>query len=106
LFNGCALYHFKNPLILEQISINTNGIIRNKPYYEIITEGKSLDDIKRQLEEYREYSKRKIISPYEYQDLKGEVIMYLNSQKNVLDDFHSSTRELKESIVKKMVLKP
>lgn len=102
LLNGCALYHFKTPLLLEQISMYDNSRIRNKPYYEIITEGKTLDDIMEELKEYRKLVNEGIISPIEYKELRGKTIIYLNAHKKMLDDFHLETEEIKNNIVRKM----
>lgn len=104
LYNGPKLFSFKNPFVLKEISTFDSSMLRNKPYYEIIVDGLSIDDILRELEEYRIESKKQTISPYEYErDILFKTREYLTSQKSMLEDFHESTNEMKLSIAKKLV---
>ncbi len=102
LFNGCILYRFKNPIILESISETSCLRLANKPYYEIIRGENDIDDILKEIEDYSNEAKKSVISPLEYGEIKAAVTNSLNIRKNDLDGFHNETREMKKKIVRMM----
>ena len=100
LYQGCALYYFKNSLTLERISQIDNSKIRFKPYYEITTGEGDLESIHKELEEFGLESKKPHLSPLIYeQDILPDTKQFMENKKRDLIDFHNETNEMKEHIV-------
>ena len=100
LYNHSMLYHFKNPFVLKSIASYYSGTLRYKPYYEIIMDGRSIDDIKRRVNEFSNYSKNDFISYLEYEDdIKYEVKKKMEDSCGELSNYYDKTKMLKKRII-------
>ena len=100
LYNGCALYSFKDCFTLRKISSFDDGKLRYKPYYEILTGESTLEDIKRQLEDFKNESRKSHISFLVYEhDIRAQIVEFMNKHKDLFEDFHNETKSMKENIV-------
>ena len=103
LHNGTLLYRFKNPFIMQTISSDHDEKLRYKPYYEIIAESRSIEEIKRRIEEFDRYSKMKHISDLEFElGIRYDVESILFENKDKLENFNDKTKVLRKSIINKM----
>ena len=100
LYNGCALFHFTEPLTLERITLKTGKKIRYKPYYEYILGESTEQQIGAHLLDFEKSSKMKTISAIEYEDeIYPDTISFMNNHKNICEDFHRETQDMKEKLV-------
>ena len=103
LYNSSILYHFKSPFVMKSISSTHDESLRYKPYYELMIDGKSLDEVKKKIEMFNNYSKVKPISYFEYEmDIKNEIEELLFSNQNKLKEFNNKTKVLRKDIIKRM----
>ena len=103
LYNSSILYHFKGPFIMKSISSTHDESLRYKPYYEMMLDGKSLDEVKKKIEMFRNYSKIKPISYFEYEmGIKNEIEELLFSNQDKLKDFNNKTKILIKDIIKRI----
>ena len=103
LYNNCIIYHFKNPFIIKSISSYYNDTLRYKPYYEIIADGRELDDIRSRINEFSDYSTRGAISSLEYEsDIKYNVKKKLQANESELANCFEKTKVLKKQIIQEV----
>jgi len=99
LYNGNRLYHFSKPLVMSEVSTKTNRKLLYKPYYEITIGESDLENIKRRLKRFQDYSERGIINPFVYEDeIKYDAKRKINDSYDTLYDFHQKTKTLKREI--------
>ncbi len=99
LHNNSRLYHFKKPLVMELISFLEDGKLTYKPYYGLIVDGDSLENIKRNIRLFEECSKMRTIGSFSYNDVvKYSAKEKLESRKNDLIKFDEKTKKLKRKI--------
>lgn len=99
LYQGCSLYRFKDSFTMSKLSMMYDDRIRFKPYYELLTGEGTLESIKKEIEEYALESKKRTISAIVYEDVvRPETIAFMGRQKDILEDFHNETNEMKEHI--------
>ncbi len=99
LYNNNMLYHFKNKYFLKSISSYYSGDLRYKPYYELMMGESNIEDIKKTLELFDEYSTRSFISPLEYEEIKYDTSKRMKKEEDSLYDFFNSTSDLKEKVL-------
>ena len=103
LYNDRLLYSFKNSYIMKSISSEHDSKIRYKPYYEIIIDGRTIDDIRERIKLFNEYSREKAISYFEYEmGIKYEIDNHLFEKKDELNEFHNKTKLLRKNIISRM----
>ena len=103
LYNDSLLYSFKNSYIMKSISSVKDTRLRHKPYYEIIIDGKTLDNIKEEIKAFESYSKEKTISSFQYEmGLKDGIENILFNNKDQLERFNNKTKTLRRDIISKM----
>lgn len=96
------LFRYKNPFSLKEISLYDNISLTNKPYYEIIYNEKSLDEVKEELKLLEEESKKKTIPKIVYsEELKYKTFKYLEEKQEILEDFHNKTKIIRKEITNK-----
>ena len=66
LYNFNKLYRFKNSLILKEISIYYDNILRYKPYHELITSESVIDNIYKNIKLFELESKKNTLSALIY----------------------------------------
>lgn len=100
LYNNDVLYRFTKALVLRSISTVLSYKLYYKPYYEIITGESTLEDINRNINEFKKISKRSIINPLAYEnELKPAIKQAMTKKWDYLIDFHEQTNPLKKEIV-------
>ena len=103
LYNDSLLYHFKKPFIMKSISSEVDSKLRYKPYYEIVIDGRNIEEIKDRVKKFEMYSKEKPINYFEYEmGIRYEVENILFENKNELNDFHNKTKLLRKNIISRM----
>ena len=106
IYNNNLLFHFKNPFIMRSISNYRDEKLRYKPYYELIVDGKTIDDIKDKIKLFDNYSKEKAISSIEYEiDIEFEIENYLFARQDRLNNFHEKTKSLRKNIISRINIK-
>ena len=105
-FNDARLYKLVSSYEAFVISHTGYKYLTYKPYYELIFGENDLEGIKRSYEVYRKDSKNRHLSAYEWFDgLRGDTLMYLESQKKLFSEFSSDTTELKTNINNSLKMK-
>ena len=98
--NDDRLYHFLTPTILRELAISNPEHLLYKPYYELrVGAPSSIEEIKRNLEKYRELSETIHLHPYDYEaNFRQEAHRRLRRLEDTLRDFHEDTKILKKEI--------
>ena len=103
LYNRSILYHFKSPFVMKSISSTHDESLRYKPYYELMIDGKKLEDVKKKIEMFNSYSKVKPISYFEYEMcIRNEIEELLFTKQDKLKEFNNKTKVLRKDIINKM----
>lgn len=99
LHNHGFLYRFKKPLVMDSISMFDKGKLDYKPYYGLIVDGDSLENIKKNLKTFEECSKKKTISAIEYDcNIRYFAKELVRRKRNELIKFDQKTKQLKKTI--------
>ena len=100
---GCnRLFRYKTPLQFEEIKRNKKKHIANKPYWEIVFDERTIDELKEELKALEEESKKKTISPTVYEEeLLNKTFYYLSNKEDILEDFHNKTKIIRKEITNK-----
>lgn len=105
MYNGNRLFHFKNALLLDEISSRSSFKLYYKPYYEIAMGESNLVIVKDKMTTFKDSSERRIISPYEYENqIKYDAVRRMEDKKSELCYFHEKTKSLKKEIARDMRL--
>lgn len=100
LYNGERLYHFQSPLKLSEISSTSAKEITYKPYYDMILEDKSIEEIEEMLEGYEKESQKRWILPLTYEDdIKAEAKIACNKEKELFEEISHQTKQYRKEIV-------
>ena len=92
--SGGVLFYFMNNHLLKGILLHSNLYFHNKPYYEFIREGYTLEDIRTEMKYYDEESKKDHIGVYDYRDMREKVDKKLSSLKMDLEELKKDNDEL------------
>ena len=103
LMNATKLFRFSDEFTLKEISFNSNARFLYKPYYELIVEFKTLEDIRKNMELFKLESKKKHISAFEYYDnIMANILQYLFRENDLFMDFHNDTKDIKDDICRRI----
>ena len=99
LYNNNHLYHFTKPLVMREVSTTSNRSLLYKPYYEITMGKADLDSIKKRIKRFQDYSERRTINPFEYEDeIRFDAKRKIQDESSKLYQFHERTKQLKKDI--------
>ena len=104
LHNNGLLYRFKKPLVMDLVSMFDKGRLDYKPYYGLIVDGDSLENIKKNIKAFEECSKKRSISAIEYDcNIKYMAKELVKRKREELIKFDQKTKQLKKTIASGLI---
>ena len=99
LFNYDRLFSFRNQYQLQSKNLLSPIYLTYKPLFEIYFGESNLEDINKTIELFKESSKKKHISSFEYEfHIKDRIQDYLCRQVDSFEEFSNSTTNIKNDI--------
>jgi hypothetical protein len=103
LVNAGTLYIFTNGFMLRELSNVDKAKVVYKPYFEMVNELRSLEEIVNNIKIFKEDSAKKHIFPIQYYEgILPDTFEYLVKQRDMFLDFHNETKDIKDNICEGM----
>jgi len=98
IYNGNRLYRFINELCMREIGLYSTNSLRYKSYYELLEGDSNIEDIKRNLRDYKKYSLKEYIDPITYANIKFNINQKIIGIKDDIKEFYYDNESLMKRI--------